>query len=103
MLFSMSAKKRVELCEKKIAYEKSDDKLHIHVHSKILIETCQLIIITRLFNLSSDFKIYMQRCGNGEPTAKHLVYLHHSYPAPHILSSVSIYQTFTRLIGQCPV
>ena len=71
MLFSMSAEKRVDLCEKKIGYENSDDKLHVHAYSKILIETGQLIIITRIFNLTSDFKIYMQRCGNSEPTVRH--------------------------------
>ena len=34
-----------------------------------------------------------------------LTYFHHSCPAPHILCIQfnSIYQTFTRFIGQCPV
>ena len=87
MLFSMSAEKRVDLCEKKIAYENSDDKLHVHVHvySKILIE---LMIITRLFNLTSELITLRFTCRGVEIVSQLpdiLTYFHHSCPAPHTL------------------
>ena len=48
-----------------------------------------------------------QECGNGEPTAglcglfSPLLYI--LLPIYFVYNSVSIYQTFTRYTGQCPV
>ena len=93
MSFSMSAEKRVDLCEKKIAYENSDDKLHVHVHIHVHVHVCskiliELMIITRLFNLTSELITLRFTCRGVEIVSQLpdiLTYFHHSCPAPHTL------------------